>query len=250
MGAACAQPRAPWRWPLLRRRECDQQRHRRAGAEAEDGGGPGRDVAVGAAVERCLAGELLGAERDQVALVAEALARRRHGLDQFAIGGEHRRRPIEIREQPLRAVRQSEVFAGALGRNHQHGGTVVGERDARAKTDQPGAVAGAESAQPFEPRRAALRQGAGQARDLRGGRVLGLEADGGKRARRGGIEDRGRDRIGPQHPRRVRAPEPYRRRAQGVGREPLIAQAGELELRPIHCAVTKVTANEPLIRLV
>ena len=61
-------------------------------------------IAVGAAIERGLAGELLGAERDQVALVTEALARRRHGLDQFAIGGEDRRRPLEIREQPLRAV--------------------------------------------------------------------------------------------------------------------------------------------------
>ena len=96
-------------------------------------------------------------------LVAEALARRRHGLDQFAIGGENRRRPLEIREQPLRAVGQAKVFAGALGRNHQHGGTVVGERDARAKTDQRAAEAGAESAQPFQPRRAALRQRAGQA---------------------------------------------------------------------------------------
>ncbi len=71
----------------------------------EHGGGPGRDIAVGLAVEHRLAGELLGAERDQVALVTEALARRRHGLDQFAIGGEDRRRPLEVREQPLRAVR-------------------------------------------------------------------------------------------------------------------------------------------------
>ena len=62
---------------LLRRGECHEQRHRRTGAEAEHGGGPGRDVAVGAAVERGLAGELLGTERDQVALVTEALARPR-----------------------------------------------------------------------------------------------------------------------------------------------------------------------------
>ena len=62
------------------------------------------DVAIGAAIEQCLAGELLGAERDQVALVAETFARRRPRLDQFAVGGENCRRPVEIREQPLRAV--------------------------------------------------------------------------------------------------------------------------------------------------
>ena len=87
--------------------ECDEQRDGRAGAEPQHGGGPGRDLAFGLAVEHRLAGELLGAERDQVALVAEALARRRHGLDQFAVGGEDRRRPLEIGEQPLRAVGQS-----------------------------------------------------------------------------------------------------------------------------------------------
>ena len=131
---------ALWRALALRRllgaAKATEQRNGRAGAEPQHGGGPGRDVAVGAAIGRRLAGELLGAERDEVALVAEAFARRRHRLDQFAIGGENRRRPIEIREQPLRAVGQAKAFAGALGRNHQHGGTVVGERDARAKTDQ------------------------------------------------------------------------------------------------------------------
>ena len=53
-----------------------------------------------------LAGQPLGAERDQVALVAEALARLRRRLDQFAVGGEYRRGPLEIGEQPLRAVGQ------------------------------------------------------------------------------------------------------------------------------------------------
>ena len=161
---------------LLGRGECDQQRHGRAGAEAEHGDGPGRDVAFGAAVERCLARELLGAERDQVELSPKRSLRRRHGLDQLAIGGKNRRRPLEIREQPLRAIGQAKVSAGAFGRNHQHGGRIVGQRDARAKTDQRAAEAGAETAQPFEPRRAALRQRAGQPRDLRGGRMLGFEA--------------------------------------------------------------------------
>ena len=168
---------------LLRCGERDQQRYRRSGAEAEHGSGPGRDVAVGAAIGRCLAGDLLGAERDEIALVTETFVHRRHRLDQFAIGGENRRRPIEIREQSVHAVGQSEAFVGALSRNHQHSGTVVGEHDARAKTDQRAAIARAESAQPFKPRRATLRQRAGQACDLRGGCMLWLEADGGKSAR-------------------------------------------------------------------
>ena len=62
--------------------------------------GPAAMFAFGAAVEHGLAREFFGAERDQVALVAEALARRRLRLDQFAIGGENRRRPVEIGQQP------------------------------------------------------------------------------------------------------------------------------------------------------
>ena len=216
------------------RAEGDEQRDGRAGAQPQHGGGPSRDVAVGSAVEHRLAGELVGAERDQVAFVGEALARRRHGLDQFAVGAEDRRRPLEIGEQPLRAVRQAEVFAGALGRDHQHGGTVVGQRDARAKTDQRAAEAGAESAQALQARRGARRQRAGQARDLPGGEMRRLKADSGQRAGREAIEDRGGGRIGPQHAGGVRAPKPYRRRAQGMGREPRIAQAGELKPGPTH----------------
>ena len=64
----------------------------------------------------------------------------------------------------------------------------------------------------------------------------GIETDGGERARRCGVEDRSRARVGPQHARRVRAPEPYRQRAQGMSREPLIAQESELEFSPTHCA--------------
>ena len=89
---------------LLRRGECSEQRHSSTGAEAEHGGRRARNDAFGVAIERGLTGEPLGAERDQIALVTETFARRRHRLDQFAIGGKDRRRPPEIREQPLCAV--------------------------------------------------------------------------------------------------------------------------------------------------
>ena len=105
-------------------------------------------------------------------------------LDQFAVGGEHRRRPREIGEQPLRALGQRQLLAGALGRHHQNRRRVVGERDARAHAHQRAAEARAEAAQPFEPRRAALRQRAGKPRDLRGGGMLGLEAQRGGGGRR------------------------------------------------------------------
>ncbi len=198
---------------LLGRGKGYQQRDRRAGSEAEHRYGRGRDIAFGAAVEQCFAREPLGAERDQVEFIAEAFARRRHGFDEFAIGGKNRRRPVEIRKQSLRAIGQAEGSAGALGRNHENGGTVVGKHDARAETCQRAAEAGAETAQPFKPRRAALRQRAGKPRNLRGDRMVGRKADGGKGPRRVGIEDRGGDRIGPQNAGSVRAPQPYRVRA-------------------------------------
>ena len=162
---------------LCRRGKGGEQGHRRAGAEADEGDRPGRDIAFGAAVERGLAGKPLGAERDQIALVAEAFARFLRRLDQFAIGGKYRRGPPEIGKQPLRAVGEAQILAGALGRYHQYRVTVVGKRDARAKADQRAAEARAETAQAFESRRAALRQRAGHARDLRGGGVIGFESE-------------------------------------------------------------------------
>ena len=210
----------------------------------------GRDLALGLAVERGLARELLGAERDQVALVAEALARLRHCLDQFAVGGEDRRRPLEIGEQAVRALGQAQILAGALGRHHQDGGAVVGERDARAQADQRAAEAGAEAAQPFQPRRAALRQRAGKPRDLRGGRMLGRRSAGCRqRAGRSGVEDRGGDRIGPEdarwRPRSTAIP------ATGSGHAPRAADRSDRlnwNSVPLIALVARITANESLIR--
>ena len=225
---------------LLGRGECYEERHRRAGAEAEHRYGPGRDVAFGAAVERCFAREPLGAERDQVEFIAKSFARRRHGFDQLAIGGKNCRRPVEIREQPLRAMGRPRALPARSVAITRTAGRIVGQHDARAKTGQRAAEAGAETAQPFEPRRAALRQRAGKPRDLRGDRMLGREADGGERPRRVGVEDRGGDRVGPQNAGGVRAPQPYRVRAQGVGREPRIGQASELEIGRAHRLRRKV----------
>ena len=105
-------------------------------------------------------------------------------FDQFAVGGEHRRRPFEVGAQPPRALGQRQLRAGALGRDDQHGVRVVGEHNARAQADQRAAEAGAEAAQAFEPRRAACRQRAGKPRDLRGGRMLRFRS--GDRRRRPG----------------------------------------------------------------
>ena len=128
------------------------------------------------------------------------------GLDQFAVGGEDRRRPFEIGQQPARAFGQARSLPARSVDTTRMAGAVVGERDARAQADERAAEAGAETAQPFEPRRAALRQRAGQAHDLRGARMLRIELQRRERAGRGGIEDRGGDRIGPQDARGVRAP--------------------------------------------
>ena len=190
-----------------RRGESHQQRDRAlAGAELEHGDAAGRDVAFGAAIEHGLARQRGGAERGQVGGLAEALARLSGCFDQFAVGGEHGRRAIEIGEQPPRAFRQRKLPAGALGRDDQHGCGIIGEREARAQAGQRAAEARAEAAQAFEPRGAAGRQRAGQPHDLRGGRMLAIEMESGGGGRRCGLEDFGADRIGPQDARRVRAP--------------------------------------------
>jgi hypothetical protein len=104
----------------------------------------------------------------------------------------------------------------------------------RAKTGERAADAGAEAAQPFEPRGAALRQGAGKARNLRGGWFARLKTERRHRAGGGAAEYCRAGRIGPQHAGRVRAPQPYRQRAQGMGRETWIAQAGNWDLSFVH----------------
>ena len=133
-------------------------------------------------------------------LPKRSLRRGRH-LDQLAVGGKDRRRPLDIGQQAVRALGQAQVLAGAFGRNDQHAGRIVGERDARAEADERAAETGAETAQAFEPRRAALRQRAGQPRDLRGGRMARLEWNRGCARRRDRLENRGRGRVGPEDAR-------------------------------------------------
>src|SRR3974390_1869894 len=95
--------------------EGDQQRDRIAGAEPQYGGGPNRDLALGAAVERSLARQRVGTERDEILLAAEAFERRPRHLDGFAVGGVDSGRLFEIRDKALRTVGQAQVLAAAFG---------------------------------------------------------------------------------------------------------------------------------------
>src|ERR1700751_1704561 len=134
----------------------------------------------------------------------------------------------------MRALGQSEILARALGRDDENAVAIVCECEARAKADQSTAKTRAESAQPLEARRAALRQCCGEARNLRDGRMRRLEFNRCCSGRRGRVEDRRGDRVGPKNALRVGGPQPYWRRAQGVCRKPRVAQPAELELF-VHC---------------
>ena len=113
---------------------------------------------------------------------AEALAGGGAGFDQLSVRGKDCG-GAEVGEQPSRPVGQGKIGAGALGSDNQDGGLAVVQKMPRAKAGERAADAGAEAAQPLEPRRAALRQGAGEARNLRGGWFAGLETVSGDRTR-------------------------------------------------------------------
>jgi hypothetical protein len=156
--------------------------------------------------EQGRARKFVGAERAQVTAGAEARAGFLFALDQLAVGAEHGRGLREVSQQPLCALGQRKLSAGAVDCRDQDRRFVVVGREPGAHAHQRAVEARPEAAQPFEPRRAILRQGAGELCDLRGGRMLCLEAQGGGLGRACAIEYRGGNGIGPQHAAAVGTP--------------------------------------------
>jgi len=79
-------------------------------------------------------------------------------------------------EEPMNALVERQIEAGALGRDHEDGRRVVGQHNMRAGAGQSAADAGAESAQAFKSRRSAGGQRGRQAGNLHGGRLAGGES--------------------------------------------------------------------------
>src|SRR6185312_12977460 len=94
----------------------------------------------------------------------------------LAVRGEDCRGRAEIAQQSCCPIRESERLSGALGGRNQDRSAVVGERDARAQTDEGCANARSKAAQPLKPRGAAVWERAGQASDLNGCRMTCVEA--------------------------------------------------------------------------
>ncbi len=205
--------------------------------------------AFSGAVEGCFAGKFVRAEGHKIALVAEPLACSRLRLDQLAIRGKYRRRRAAVFEQTARALGQGEFFAGALDRHHQYGSPIVGEDNAGAEANQSAAKAGAETTQPFQSRRAALRQGAGETRDLRRRYMTWLEFPCGNRAGRGRVENCRSRRVCPENAIGIRAPEPDGHGIERVRRQLRLAQIFEMQIGTRHRGVAQITANETLIGL-
>ena len=188
------------------------------------------------------------AECDQVPPVAKQRSRRRLRVDQFAVGGEHGRRTAEVGEQTARAIGQGEVAGGALGRNDQDRGGVVGKRQARAKTYQHTTQRRAETAQAFKPWRIPSRKRRDETRDLSRRGMLCLEMQHRSFARGGGFENCCARGIGPQNMLGVGAPKPDRRGAERMRRQPLITKICKLRVGFRHSGVAEFTANRVLIR--
>ena len=101
--------------------------------------------------------------------------RRRRRMQQRAVGGKQRGRFVVSGQQTLRLLLEREMRACFFVGDHQDGGRPSVSRDARAAAHHRAAHASAETAQPFEPRRSAMRQRAGEARDLQRRRALGID---------------------------------------------------------------------------
>jgi hypothetical protein len=178
--------------------------------------------------------ERLGAQRRDVGHIAEAGRRRWRCVDERAVGRKRGDRGLASGEQARRPFGQRQGGPDRLGRGDQDRRHAVGERKARARAGDRTADPGADAAQALEARRAPVRQGSGKAHHLGGERLGGRHPALGECVRAGGAEDRRACRVGPQHPRRVRAPQPDRRRAQRVVGEARVADMGQERIGEGH----------------
>src|SRR6185437_14497610 len=157
------------------RNEWREQHDGRAGAETIERRRCACKFTFCMAVVACVLCKVLRAERDEIARLAEVSDRVGCGIDQFAVSGKSRGRFVATVEQTAHALGQRQVETGTFAGYHEDRGCIVGKRDARAEARQRRADTCTEAAQSFEPRRAAVRQRQGEARDLRGSRMCGFE---------------------------------------------------------------------------
>jgi len=188
------------------------------------------------------AGERFGGER-----LRADLLERRHAVQvrqrafirgkELARGRECCDRLLTVGNQATRPLGERQLGAGALGCDHENGAGAVAEQNVRAGAGERSSNAGAEFAQPFEPRWCPNAQRRREPHDLRGGGMIGVEYARADCRRGGGAENGGADRIGPQEPAGVHAPKPSRQRARRQRRKPLVAQTAQLESGRVHYAV-------------
>ena len=157
-------------------------------------------------IER-LGGGGLDAQRGQGICSAKLCARRCSGVNQRAVRCEDGERFV-IAEQAADTLGKRQRRSRRLGRRDQDRGLAVRNNEARAGAGERAAEAKPESAQAFEARRTGRWQRGGEADNLRGGRVVGVEAALHAFTRIGGAKQRRAGRIRPQHPRGIGAPQP------------------------------------------
>ena len=122
-----------------------------------------------------IGGHRLRSERGELRRAAQVWLRTFGGGKELAVRRERRHRFFAAGEQPAGPFLQRHVGAFMLGRDHENGSRIVGEHDMRAGAGEGAPDACAESAQAFEP---GWRSGGycrGDACDLRGGELAGVE---------------------------------------------------------------------------
>ena len=128
---------------------------------------------------------------------AEQRARGGAGADEQAVAGESRDRGVDAFDQAAQPVDQRHRAADRFCGGDQNPGAAIGEKEPGAGAGHQRAERRAEAAQPFQPRRAVLRQLGGELGDLTAMRIGGTEAAAGKLGGVGGAKQPGGDWVRP-----------------------------------------------------
>jgi hypothetical protein len=201
------------------------ERERRAGA-----------MSHGAAARERGGGERLRSERGERAHAVEVDMRALGGGHERAVDRKRRNRLTAAGKQADDALAERQVGAGALDRDHENAGGLIGQRDARAGAGERASHAGAESAQASEPRSGSRRQGRRNARDLSRRGLARVEPARSDRCRRRRAEHGGADRVRPHDVAGIQAPQPSRQRRGRQRRQSTVAQARQLGSGCAHSA--------------
>lgn len=168
--------------------------------------------------------------------IAQAMQRMRGrvGADEPTIAVEGGNRCIDVLNKPLQPLRKRHGTADGIGHGDEDALAAVAEAEPAAAAGDKRTERRSEAAQPPQPECARCRQPVGKLRHLPPVRIGWSEDFPGECCAVGGSEQPGADRIRPEDASAVDRPQPCRQPACCIYRQPLIADASQLEFRMVH----------------